>query len=139
MKSSFVLDCSLAVAWCFSDEATARTTKLLKRMEHEAALIPAWWYLELTNVLVLAEKKGRIDADQVAEFIALVESFQLEVDEQAPRRAFQHLLPLCRAGQLTSHDAVYLDLAMRRQLPVASLDESLRKAAKKHGVKLLGK
>lgn len=138
MKPSFVLDCSLAAAWCFLDEATDATTKLLQRMESEAALVPAWWYLELTNVLAMAERKGRIDREQVAEFIALIESFQLEEESEAPRRAFHHLLPLCRSAQLTSYDAVYLDLAIRRRLPLASLDEPLRKAAKKRRVKLLG-
>jgi predicted nucleic acid-binding protein len=139
MKPSFVLDCSMAAAWCFLEEATDATVKLLKRMEHEAALIPAWWYIELTNVLALAERKGRIDAQQVSEFIQLVEGFQLEVDAESHTRASSHLLPLCRSDELTSYDAVYLDLTLRRQLSLASLDEPLRKAAKKHGVKVLGK
>ena len=139
MKPSFILDCSMAAAWCFLDEATSATTKLLKRMESEAALVPAWWYLEITNVLAMAERMGRIDAEQVTEFTTLIESFQLEEDSEAPRRAFHHLLPLSRSDKLTSYDAVYLDLAIRRKLPLASLDEPLRKAAKKHRVKLLGK
>ena len=139
MKPSFVLDCSVTMAWCFLDEATPPTRKLLERMGPEAVLVPAWWYIELTNVLVLAEKKARINADQVAEFIALIESLAVEVDNEASQRAFVHLLPLCRAHHLTSYDAIYLDLAIRRQLPLATLDEPLRKAAKKLGVKLLGK
>jgi predicted nucleic acid-binding protein len=87
----------------------------------------------------LAEKNGRIPADRVAEFVAFVGSMQIEADNEAPQRAFSHLLPLCRKHQLTSYDAIYLDLAVRRQLPLATLDGPLRKAAKKLGVKLLGK
>lgn len=138
MTASFVVDSSVAMAWCFLDEATPSTRKLLERMGSEAALVPGWWYIELTNVLALAEKKGRIDATQVAEFIALIESLNMEVDNEAPQRAFGHLLPLCRTHQLTSYDAMYLDLAVRRKLPLATLDEPLRKAAKKFRVKLLG-
>ncbi|MEX0978014.1 MAG: type II toxin-antitoxin system VapC family toxin, partial [Pirellulales bacterium] len=63
----------------------------------------------------------------------------LEIDREADDRAFEHLLPICRTHHLTSYDAVYLDLALRRQLPLATLDEPLRKAAKKLGVKLLGR
>ena len=138
MKPGFVVDCSVALAWCFLDEATPATKKLLDRLGSESAVVPGWWFVELTNVLVVAERKGRIQPDQIAEFIALVESFDLEVDDEAPGRAFGHLLPLCRAHGLTSYDAIYLDLALRRQVPLATLDEHLRKAAKKLGVKLLG-
>jgi predicted nucleic acid-binding protein len=139
VKASFVIDSSMAMAWCFQDEATPTTKRLLDRMGTEAAAVPAWWYLEITNVLVLAERKKRITAAKVAQFIAMVESFDLEVDDQAPGRAFAHLLPLCRIHELTSYDAAYLDLALRRQLPLASLDDDLRNAAKALGVKVLGK
>ncbi len=139
MRASFVVDSSMAMAWCFEDEATPATNRFLDRMGTEAAAVPAWWYLEITNVLVLAERKKRISPAKVAQFIALVESFDLEVDDQAPSRAFAHLLPLCRSHELTSYDAMYLDLALRRQLPLASLDDDLRAAAKAVGIKVLGK
>jgi predicted nucleic acid-binding protein len=137
VSASFVIDASVAMAWCFLEEATPATSELLDRMETETAAVPAWWFLEVTNVLALAERRGRITPAQVAGFIALVEDFGLEVDDQAPARAFTHLLPLCRSHGLTSYDAVYLDLALRRGLPLASLDEELRAAAEACGVKLL--
>ena len=139
MKASFVIDSSVAMAWCFQDEATPATNRLLDRMGDEAAAVPGWWYLEVTNVLALAERKKRISSAQVDEFIALIESFDLEIDDQAPKRAFAHLLPLCRGHRLTSYDAAYLELALRRRLPLASLDDGLRAAAKALGVKVLGK
>ena len=138
MKPGFVVDCSIALAWCFLDEATPATKKLLDRMGSESAWVPGWWFVELTNVLAVAERKGRIKRDKTAEFIALVEGFDLETDDEAPGRAFMHLLPLCRTHQLTSYDAIYLHLAVRRHVPLATLDEPLRKAAKKLGIKLLG-
>ena len=139
MTPSFVVDASSAMSWCFLDEATPATRKLLTDISEKSVLVPAWWYVEIANVLVQAERKGRIDADQVAEFIALIEALDVEVDNESPQRAFSHLLPLCRTHRLTSYDAIYLDLALRRKLPLASLDEPLRKAAKKLGIKLLGK
>lgn len=139
MTPSCVVDASIALSWCFLDESTAATRKLLAAMDHDFMLVPAWWYVELTNALVVAERKGRIDAERIGEFVGLVESFQIEVDDEGPRRAFDHLLPLCRQHQLSTYDATYLDLALRRKRPLATLDEPLRKAAKKLGIKLLGK
>jgi len=139
VKASFVLDSSVAMAWCFRDEATTATSRLLDRMGTEAAAVPAWWFLEITNVLAIAERRERISPAQVAEFIALIETFDLEVDDQAPRRAFTHLLPLCRGLGLSSYDAAYLDLALRRQLPLACLDNDLRGAAAAVGVEVLGR
>lgn len=137
MKPAFVVDASVALAWCFADEATPATRHLLDRMCEETAAVPSWWYVEITNVLALAERKHRITPAQTAEFIALIEGFDLDVDDHAPGRAFSDLLPLCRACHLTSYDAIYLDLAIRRHTPLATLDEPLRKAARKMGVKVL--
>jgi predicted nucleic acid-binding protein len=139
MKPSFVLDCSVTMAWCFLDEATPTTVDLFHRAVNDSALVPYLWYLEVTNTLMLSERKARLNFTQVIEFIALIQSFDIEVDTQDTDQVFASLFPLCRSHGLTSYDAVYLDLAMRRQLPLATLDESLRKAAKKAGVKVLGK
>jgi|ERR1700722_10410063 len=135
--AGFIVDCSIALAWCFPDEETPATKILLDRMNDEAAVVPALWFIEITNVLALSEKKGRIDRAKVAEFIALIEEFELDVDHEASRLAFSHLLPLCRAHQLTSYDAAYLELALRRHLPLSTLDKQLTNAAKKLGVKVL--
>lgn len=139
MKAGFVIESSIVMAWCFQDKATLATNRLLERMVTEAAAVPAWWSLEITDMLALAERKKRITAAQIAQFIALIESFDLEVDDQAPGRAFAQLLPLCRSHELSSYDAAYLDLAMRLQLPLATLDDDLRAAAKALGIEVLGK
>lgn len=138
MNAAFVVDCSIAMTWLFDDEATPKTAELLNRLASETALVPAWWHVEVTNVLALAERKGRITAAQCTAFIADLQKLDFEQDDEAPGRAFSHLLPLCRAHQLTSYNAIYLDLAARRHLPLATLDADLRKAAKKMGIKLLG-
>jgi predicted nucleic acid-binding protein len=139
MSAAFIVDCSVAMSWLFSDEATPATSELLERLADESALVPSWWFLEVTNVLVLAERKGRITPNESAEFIADISVFDIEVDSAAVDRVFKQLLPLCRLHRLTSYDAVYLDLALRRQIPLATLDEELRLAASKLGIQLLGR
>jgi len=100
--------------------------------------VPAWWYIEITNVLAMAERKGRITPAQSDAFIADLSKLGIEKDEEAPDRAFTHLLALCRRHRLTSYDAIYLDLAIRRRLPLATLDDDLRKTAEKLSIGLLG-
>ena len=138
MNPAFVVDCSMAMAWVFHDEATPRTADLLNRLATETALVPAWWFIEITNVLAMAERNGRITPAQSDAFIADLGKLGIERDYEAPDRAFTYLLALCRRHRLTSYDAIYLDLALRRNLPLATLDEDLRKTAKKLGVRLLG-
>jgi predicted nucleic acid-binding protein len=86
----------------------------------------------------MAERKGRITPIQSDAFIADLGKLGIEQDDEAPRRAFTYLLPMCRRHRLTSYDAICLDLAVRRNLPLATLDDDLRKTAKKLGVRLLG-
>jgi len=138
MSAAFVVDCSIAMAWLFNDEATPKTRALLNRLTTETALVPAWWFIEITNVLSVAERKGRITPTHSDAFIADLEKLGIERDDEAPDRAFTHLLGLCRTHRLTSYDAIYLDLAIRRNLPLATLDDDLRKTSKKLGVRLLG-
>ena len=138
MNPAFVVDCSMAMAWLFHDEATPKTADLLNRLATETALVPAWWFIEITNVLAMAERKERITPGQSDAFIADLGKLGIERDDEAPDRAFTYLLTLCRRHQLTSYDAIYLELAIRRSLPLATLDDDLRKTAKKLGVGLLG-
>ena len=136
--ADFVVDCSIAMAWLFHDEGTPKTSVLLNRLSSETALVPAWWFIEITNVLAMAERKRRITPAQSDAFIADLSKLAIERDDEAPNRAFTHLLALCRTHRLTSYDAIYLELAIRRSLPLATLDDDLRKIAKKLGVGLLG-
>ena len=139
MSAAFVLDCSLTMTWAFGDEATATSFTILDRLEVEAAVVPAHWFLEVTNVLAMAEKRKRITASKSAEFLTLLRTLDIQTDTETAERAFAHLLPLCRNHGLTSYDAAYLELATRQQLPLASLDDDLRRSAKKLGITVLGK
>jgi len=126
------------MTWCFGEEASTESTRLLKRLDSEFALVPSLWFLEVTNILALAEKRGKISTWQVDDFIFKISFLNLEIDYEASERAFSHLLPLCRNHGLTSYDAVYLDLALRSGLPLASLDNDLRACAQLHGIEVLG-
>ena len=139
MTPSFAVDASVAMTWLFKDEITPATSRILGRLETESALVPSLWFLEITNTLAVAERKGRVSHRDIDDFIIVLSNVLVEVDNESPQRAFGDILPLCRKHQLTSYDATYLELAVRTKLPLASLDEPLRKAARKLGVKLLGK
>jgi len=137
MKPGLVLDCSVAIAWCFADEASPQTGAILDRMVTELAVVPSLWFLEVGNVLVMAEKRGRISREDSDRFMRLLASLDLRVDAEPAGRVFSHLMPLCRTHYLTTYDAVYLDVALRHGLPLATLDQSLQRAAVAAGVDLV--
>ena len=127
--SVFVLDCSVASAWLFEDEATAETDALLDQLANGAALVPLHWRLELGNVLVQAERRGRITPAQVAASVEFVNRLPIEVDAETDTRSFREVLALARSTNLTTYDAAYLELAQRRGLSLATQDRALVRAA----------
>lgn len=132
-----VIDASIALAWCFHDEATPASWAVLDRVESEPALVPSIWSLELANVLVGAERRGRIGAAEIAEFLERLEALDIQVDGQTANRGLREILSLARAERLTSYDAAYLDLAMREGAPLATRDHALADAALRCGVKVI--
>ena len=139
MSAAFIIDCSLTMSWCFSDESTPASAEIQDRLAEETALVPAHWFLEVANVLAMAEKRKRITPAKSTEFLTLLKTLDFEVDDDATGRAFGYILPLSRAHRLTSYDAAYLDLALRRGLPLATLDDDLQAAARKLGIEALGR
>jgi predicted nucleic acid-binding protein len=131
----FVIDTSVAMAWCFEDEATEAADLVLDRLREDEAVVPAIWPLEVANVLLVAERRGRLTEAQVSRFLGLLTQLPIEVDD-APRE----LAGIVAAGQrheLSSYDASYLVLAERLGASLATLDRRLAKAAKRAGVELL--
>jgi predicted nucleic acid-binding protein len=135
--TGFVIDASVALAWCFDDEATESSRALLDRFENEQAAVPSLWHLELANALALGERNRRITPARTSEFIALIVGLPIVVDEQTPNRALCAVLELARSERLSAYDASYLELAMRRGIPLATKDDDLAKAARRAGVMLL--
>lgn len=97
--------------------------------------MPALWPLEVANVLVLAERHKRLTMAATTRFIRFLEELPIEVDTQTTGRTFAGVLPLARSERLTAYDAAYLELAIREAAPLATQDQSLRRAANKLGVK----
>jgi len=138
MIAGMVLDSSVALSWCFDDEATEETREVLRQLHRDNAIAPSLLPLEIANVLALAERRQRISRSHVAEFVELVDTLAIEIDDQTSARALHDVLDLARGEQLTAYDASYLELALRLGLPLASTDAALRRAAARLGVGLLG-
>lgn len=135
--TGFVLDCSIAVAWCFEDEASDICDALLERVRDEGALVPSLWHLELGNVMVQAERRGRIMSADVSTRLELIGDLPIATDDETPQRALHEVLALARAEKLTTYDAAYLELAIRRGLPLATNDKRLRNAGINTGVQII--
>lgn len=134
----FVLDCSATLPWVFASEATAASDALLDGLTAgDKAWVPALWHLEVGNVLLGAQRKGRIDRAGIEKFISALAVYDIEVDPETVTVAWSRTLALAGSYNLTVYDAAYLELALRRGLPLASLDGPLRAALKKAGGSLL--
>lgn len=131
---SVVIDCSIALSWCFEDEASAESDRLLAKVRNEGAVVPDLWHLELANVLLQAEKRGRITAADISVRLELIATLPIVTDHGAANRAAREILALARAHNLTAYDASYLELAMREGMALLTLDADLAAAAKKSGV-----
>ena len=135
--SGFVVDASVTMAWCFADEATAATWAILDRLESEGATVPSLWPLEVANILAQAQRRQRTTAARIDRFVEQLETLPLRIDDETAARAWRATLILARTERLTAYDAAYLELALRRGLPLATRDLELRQAADRNGVGLL--
>ena len=132
--SALVIDSSAALSWCFEDEASAASDMLFQQVRDQGAVVPGLWHLEVANVLLQAEKRGRITAADVAMRLDLIAELPISTDHETTARAWREILALARAQGLTTYDATYLELAIRRGLPLVTRDEALIAAAGRTGV-----
>ncbi|MGH7249072.1 MAG: type II toxin-antitoxin system VapC family toxin, partial [Pseudomonadota bacterium] len=123
--------------WCFEDEASPDTDTLFERVRDHGAIVPGVWHLEVSNVLLRAEKRGRISEGDVALRLGLIADLPISVDQETAARSLREILALARVQQLTTYDAAYLELAVRRSLPLMTKDGELAGAAKRLGVAVL--
>lgn len=101
------------------------------------AVVPVTWGLEVANVVSRSEATGIVTASKAPEFLGLIDQLRIEVDGETSDRALGEILDIARRYKLTAYDASYLELALRKDIPLATLDKDLRKAAKKTGVQIL--
>ena len=135
---SLILDSSAILAWVHEEETTDAIREVVDLLIEEGAWVPSLWKLEVANILEMGVRRGRHDAAfvdaTVADLALLPISLDLETDRQARRATLQ----LARRHRLTLYDSAYLELALRRALPLATLDGDLRTAAKAEGLVVLG-
>ena len=136
MNGPFVLDASLTMTWAFTNEATPFTARVLESLKTTHAITPALWPFEVTNALLDAERRGRINAAQQAEFLERLRQLPIQIEHRPAVWLGQQILPLARAHRLTAYDAAYLELAIREGLPLTT-DDDLRKAATAAGTALV--
>jgi len=133
----FVLDCSVCVAWFFEDEFSEYSELVRQALLNKGvvAVAPSIWPAEVSNVLFQAERRKRINAEQVNQAVRVLSQLPINVD-YLPLGSMGHVLRLCRTYELTSYDALYLELALRENLPLATGDKKLKTSAVAAGVAL---
>lgn len=135
---TFVLDSSVALAWCFEDERTDTTDALLSRVAESGAEAPALWPLEVLNGLAMGERRGRLDTTKRQSLGNLLRDLPVHIDDETAAQAWSTTAMLAARLTLTVYDAAYLELAQRLALPLATRDRALRIAANTAGIALLG-
>jgi predicted nucleic acid-binding protein len=133
----FVLDSSMTMAWCYEDESTDETVAALNALNESEAVTPSIWPLEVANTLLVGERRKRSTPAHVAAFLDKLDALPVRVESEDPHRTLRFILPLARETGLSSYDTAYLELAIRMNLPLASLDGPLRKTARARGVRLI--
>lgn len=131
----FVIDASVAASWLLPDEADARAEAAYALLDDATALVPTLWWFETRNIFIVNERRGRIDREQTQHALGLLASLPIQLDHAADETA---LLTFARRHRLTVYDAAYLELAQRKRVPLATLDEDLSRAAQAEGVSLVG-
>jgi predicted nucleic acid-binding protein len=133
----FIVDASITMAWCFEDEATPFSDALLIRARQTGVVVPAIWPLEVANTILIGERRQRLTDALTAQFLLLLASLSITIDDQALVGAWGPVLTLAREQGLTAYDATYLELGNRLGLAVATTDGRMRAAADRMGIPLV--
>ena len=130
-----VIDCSVFLAWCLADEDEPTAIRTIGRVIETGGVVPRIWWYELRNALLMNERRGRFTAQQVADTLADSAALGIEIDDRHDEAS---ILGLARQHGLSVYDAAYLEVAYRRGLPLATLDQLLSTAAAANGVAVIG-
>jgi predicted nucleic acid-binding protein len=123
---NLVIDASLAAAWFLPDEQNVAADAILARLAEDNAFVPALWHLEVRNLIVMAERRARLTPDTAADALRLIEECPIVTDHATD---LTDCMKLAQGHQLTFYDAVYLELSVRRKIPIATSDKALMRAA----------
>lgn len=133
MTKPLVLDCSIVLAWAFADESSAEADRVMTLAAERGVVVPAIWWYEIRNTLVMGERRGRIESESSRAVLAAL-------SELNPVCDFDHheatIMDVARSHGLSLYDAAYLEVARRLALPLATLDKSLHRAAGNAAIEL---
>jgi predicted nucleic acid-binding protein len=133
-RRTFVLDCSINLAWYFKDEADPYADAVAACFTAAQVFVPGIWLLEVANAVLMGERRKRSTEAQATKWLVYLRSLPIIVEGETTARAWGDVLNLARAHGLSAYDAAYLELAVRRGLPLATLDNKLKAAAQAVGV-----
>jgi predicted nucleic acid-binding protein len=134
---SLVLDSSITLAWAYSDETTQPVLQIFELLSQGGAWVPGLWRLEVANVLEMGVRRKRHDKNFRDATLADLAQLPIQVDPLTDQQEWSATLRLAERHHLTLYDAAYLELALRRNLPLATLDDELLEAAKAEKVRTL--
>jgi predicted nucleic acid-binding protein len=136
--TGIVIDASVTLSWCFPDEQTPMSLNVLDRLKAgERALVPSFWAVEVLNILLLGERKGRIAPDQTTAFLDTLRALNPRMDHVTLDQIAGPVQIICRDHRLTPYDALYIELALRSGFALATLDQPQKDAAQALGVQCL--
>ena len=131
---AIVIDVSVAAAWCFPDEQAAAAERVLEDLPRLGGVIPGLFWYEIRNVLIVNERRARIDRTDSARFLMRLRNLHLLHDEAHDEDV---MMALARSHSLSAYDAAYLETALRRGDSLATLDRALASAATAEGVSVI--
>ncbi len=138
MNAGFIADSSVAIAWVVLSQSSPETDQLLDEIRAGTSfVVPVFWMFEAANALLALRRRQRIQGDEYIQGLLDLADSRPIVDDEGPARAFDAISKLAEKHGLTVYDAVYLELALRRRLPLATRDAAVNKAAKRAGVRTL--
>jgi predicted nucleic acid-binding protein len=135
MNGGFVADASVGIAWVIESQSDEGIDRLKEEAISGAAIVvPGLWMLEVANSLLMLFRRKKLNRHGWTAARREISQILVEVDNDTPMRALDRISELGHDLSLTVYDAAYIELAIRRGLPLASRDAALNKAAKKCGV-----
>ena len=135
----FVLDASVALRWFLDRSIPPYATRVKQLLMNGAqALVPALWHLEMANALAIAGRRQVLHTAEVDRALRDIEQLLiLGIDTDSSLVSVRQACTSARSFQLSAYDATYLTLAARDGLPLATLDDALRTAARHAGVEIV--
>lgn len=134
MRAKWVLDCSFAAALTLPDKASGPVSRFFDEKSNDELWVPALWWYELANVLTVAERRRVLTRADVEKAASLYGNLAIQTDHAEGVEYIRMLCEITRLYGLSAYDAAYLELALRKRAPLASLDRELLDAAKRSGV-----